>query len=152
MIGEDLPLNDPRALITNQTSTLSPGEILLFDAVINFTDCPGFLTDINKAKENIDELQDLYDSGFERITATEDQFIPTSEVNLYPNPSTGKLFLESEHQFDSYQITDLRGATLTTGIEQGLQEIDVNLDNGLYLIELRADNGLSYKGKIIIQR
>ena len=152
MIGEDLPLNDPRALITNQTSTLSPGEILLFDAVINFTDCPGFLTDINKAKENIDELQDLYDSGFERITATEDQFIPTSEVNLYPNPSTGKLFLESEHQFDSYQITDLRGATLTTGTEQGLQEIDVNLDNGLYLIELRSDNGYIYKGKIIIQR
>ena len=152
MIGEDLPLNDPRALITNQLGTLSPGQIVTFDAVINFTNCPGHLPDINKAKENIDELQELYDTGFGTLTSTDNLSIPNNEVNLYPNPSSGKIFIDSEHQFDSYLITDLRGATLSTGQQDGINEIEVNLDNGIYLVELRAGNGTSYKGKIVVQK
>ena len=101
---------------------------------------------------NIDELQELYDDGFGRITSTDELTISSSEVNLYPNPSTGKLFVESAHQFSSYSITDLRGATLITSHTSDINEIDIALDNGIYFIELHTPDGHNYKEKIIVQR
>ena len=45
MLSEGLPLNDPRVLVTNEMPTLSPGQIITYDAVINFVNCPGYLID-----------------------------------------------------------------------------------------------------------
>jgi len=151
MISENVPLNDPRTLTTHQIQTLRPGQILTFDAVINFVNCPGYLTDYDKVLDNIDELQQLYDDGFERITATKESSIQSEDVQLYPNPSTGKIYVKSQHQFESYSIKNLNGSVLLRGYEKALKEIDVPLGNGIYLIELNTEQGQQYFDKIIIQ-
>lgn len=151
MFSEGLPLNDPRTLTTHEVGTLSPGQILTFDAVINFVNCPGYLPDITKAKDNIDELQQIYDSKFAEVTATHEPTFDLNEVQLYPNPSTGKVFLRSELNFDSYWIKDINGAVLSKGGQRGLSEIDIDLDAGIYLIELLSDNGKKYISKVVIK-
>lgn len=152
MFSEGLPLNDPRTLTTNEVGTLSPDQIVVFDAVINFANCPGYLSDITKVKENIDELQQIYDDSFEQISSTQESTISVNEVLLYPNPSTGKVFLKSEIIFDSYLIKDINGATLAKGNQQGINEIDINLGSGFYLLELLSENGKKYLGKLVIQK
>jgi len=152
MLSENLPLLDPRTLTTNQQDVLQPGQFITYDAVINFTNCPGHLTDIAKAKENIDHLQDLYDRNFEGVSNTSDANNLITEVILFPNPSTGKIQIESSHDFETYIVTDLQGRRLAQGEMDNTNELNLDLFGGSYLLKMYEREGGVYYGKVVIQR
>lgn len=87
-----------------------------------------------------------------------DQFNQASPIKLYPNPTTGKIFLS----FDSnYQSTDQLEIAFycTTGknikstqISSATKEIQLNIQPGLYLYNISTESGNTIKtGKIVIE-
>ena len=152
MVSEDIPQHDVRTITTHRVGLLRPNDIITFDAVINFTNCPGYLTDITKAKENIDELQLLYDGAFAGISNTneidEDLAI---KVLLYPNPSSGTIYIESDYRFDSYNVFDNKGQLIANGTISGNSELVLNVANGMYVLELIDGDRSTFK-KFVMQR
>ena len=70
---------------------------------------------------------------------------------LYPNPSSGKIYFETAEKLDSYEIFDLQGKRLVTGIiNEGQSSISIqNLSSGTYIIKLKTSNGTVMTDKII---
>ncbi|MBA3680176.1 MAG: T9SS type A sorting domain-containing protein [Bacteroidetes bacterium] len=77
----------------------------------------------------------------------------TSDVLIYPNPTIGKLFLNTE-KIRSLQLFDAQGKLILTKEVSGEDEtiLDLNLLNikkGLYFISLTQTNGITHFKKII---
>ena len=70
-----------------------------------------------------------------------------SEINIYPNPTTGQLNIETERRFSEIKIFDVTGKLL---LDQNFSnQIDLGgFVPGLYLVELRDEDGI-YRKKII---
>jgi 3',5'-cyclic AMP phosphodiesterase CpdA len=60
----------------------------------------------------------------------------TNRVTLYPNPTTGKVFLQPALPYQSYTLTDLQGKTIREVNQAGfLQEIDLSpFPSGMYIL------------------
>lgn len=76
-------------------------------------------------------------------------FIPTvASINFksFPNPVTDRLFIQSNEQLESYQITNLNGQLMSRGnflFEQSQYEILVNdFPNGNYVLTVIGEHGL----------
>ncbi len=149
MVNENLPGYDIRGLATHEISTFSPGDILVMDAVINFTNCPGYLEDIPKMKENIDLLQEIYDTGFSGVTSIAD--VNQVELSLFPNPSSGQFIIESSLRIESFEVLSLLGESITKELPLINNEIDLNLSSGTYLLRVTAADGSISTHRFIIQ-
>ena len=149
MVNENLPGYDIRGLATHEISTFSPGDILVMDAVINFTNCPGYLEDIPKMKENIDLLQEIYDTGFSGVTSIAD--VNQVELSLFPNPSSGQFIIESSQRFESFEVLSILGESITKELPLINNEIDLNLGSGTYLLRVTAADGSISTHKFIIE-
>ena len=69
------------------------------------------------------------------------------KISLFPNPTTGKIYLEYESEVD-YNVTNLLGSVLNISRTQN-GEIDIsNLPNGVYIIQL-DDGKRRHSSKII---
>jgi len=85
------------------------------------------------------------------ITLSEASYDLNNSLKIYPNPTSGKLFIE----FDalgknvSYEILDVTGKTLyhnLTSLEARMLEINVSsLGSGIYFLKLKFDNTVSTK-------
>jgi hypothetical protein len=86
------------------------------------------------------------------LTSLQDQDIP--RVNIYPNPSTGNIFINSNELIQQVKITDLSGRVIfiyTTVNEN--KDVILNLhdlSSGLYSAEISLSNGNSVKEKLVI--
>ena len=67
--------------------------------------------------------------------------IETSLISIYPNPSTGLIFIETHESSDfMVTITDTKGAEVLSGNVQGKTGFDLsNLERGVYFV--KASNG-----------
>ncbi|GAB4402797.1 MAG: hypothetical protein OHK0039_01260 [Bacteroidia bacterium] len=73
-------------------------------------------------------------------------------VRVYPNPTTGALFLSAAQTPVAYSLLSLDGRELLCGEVQGVQPIDLSaLADGIYVLHLRADGRMSY-GKVVLRR
>lgn len=74
-------------------------------------------------------------------------------VTLYPNPTTGKVFLHPALPFQSYTLTDLQGKTICEVTQAGfLPEIDLSpLAPGMYLLISQGETGKRKPIRIIKQ-
>ena len=79
-------------------------------------------------------------------------------LSLYPNPSTGKLYISN---FDATQknvdieITDITGKLITkqqSTVNSGLIELNLDVNNGVYFVKVVSINGNSQVQKIIINK
>lgn len=90
-------------------------------------------------------------SDFTGITAPvkkEDTF------DIYPNPASDKLFVESESQNTRhhriYSVIDLYGRNIKSGLLSEIDYIDVSeLSNGIYFFKITSSSGTSIKRFII---
>lgn len=76
----------------------------------------------------------------------------TSEINLYPNPTNGKVLLQHDlNQCFEYQIYDIYGQLLCNGKSvNDITEIDLTqYPNGLYLIKIYNEQELIVTKKVI---
>lgn len=73
--------------------------------------------------------------------------LEVSKFNIYPNPVTNFINIDSEIKVDKYQIFSINGQKLMEGFE--INEINISgLNSGFYFIKFEIDNK-SYVSKII---
>jgi hypothetical protein len=61
------------------------------------------------------------------------------EYLIFPNPSTDFITVKSLNPVIAYEIINLSGKTIKTGISDGEIEIK-NLDNGIYFIRINSEH------------
>lgn len=99
---------------------------------------------------NTTEINELCEYG----TVSSANNIEQDEINLYPNPATKTIIIESKQEFEELKLYDLTGALVleknnTRGHEY--YQLDVNhLDNGIYFLQLKKGINVSKREKVII--
>ncbi len=65
-------------------------------------------------------------------------------IGVFPNPTTAKLFIESNEQtIEKVAVTDLAGKQLLTSVYDNTNGIDVqSLASGIYLLSVKTNNGV----------
>ena len=90
------------------------------------------------------------DTCDDNVLITSSIFLDTdlgSELDIFPNPTTGVINIKSDRDFEHYEIYSLNGQPLMRG--ESLT-IDVNtLPSGLYLIMLTDKNGKKHTAKFM---
>lgn len=77
---------------------------------------------------------------------------PTASIQLYPNPTTGLVYIQSENNEPfSYQITDIYGRILQHDLLTNLPIDLSNYANGIYLIQILKQHQILQTEKIIKQ-
>lgn len=80
--------------------------------------------------------------------------ISSDQVNIYPNPTTGKVIIDSKHSINSIEIYNLLGENIYSNSKFNLQtsnEIDLsNFPKGIYFVKI-YDGTKTYKKKIVVQ-
>ena len=74
------------------------------------------------------------------------------ELHLFPNPTTGKLFIQSSFVIIQADICDLQGSVVLSE-SSGVKEIQLDismLNPGIYFLKLKTVNGIILK-KVVIQ-
>ena len=67
------------------------------------------------------------------------------EVNLFPNPSSDRIYIESEKQFTSYIVYDNLGRPIIAGNLDGNPFIDISeLKGACYNLQLISDNAINF--------
>jgi hypothetical protein len=68
-------------------------------------------------------------------------------LKFYPNPTSGKIYINAKETIESIKIIDTQGRTIN---ELSLNKNDVQLDisaveNGMYILEIKGKNSVSYE-------
>jgi hypothetical protein len=86
---------------------------------------------------------------------TQEDSLDTSSLagfNLYPNPASGNMSLESDQPFSEVFIYNLNGQIVQSQKMTATQRIELNLENlnaGLYLIKVKTEQGYQHKKFIL---
>jgi len=85
------------------------------------------------------------------IPLSETSFVSKSNLNIYPNPTNDKLFIEFDalEKNVSYEILDVTGKTIdhnSTALEARILEINLSsLRSGIYFLKVKLNNIVSNK-------
>lgn len=81
--------------------------------------------------------------SFDLASGTEQTKEKTPAINVFPNPSKGKLYIETKHLNDTelhYQIIDFTGKTIVEKQPLLIKEINIeNLGKGLFILQLLSN-------------
>ena len=94
----------------------------------------------------------LYANG-SPVTANNETWATELDLMIFPNPSTGMVRLALPPDLYQYEVLDLQGRNLTSGLlGKGAMEIDLSkLPSGLYLLRVRSEKA-QFTGKVRIQK
>ena len=70
-------------------------------------------------------------------------FQDQNQFNIYPNPSTGFISIDSDFDFDKIHIFNIQGKELLT-LDGSINGLNIDLskfENGSYIIQLSTKNG-----------
>ncbi len=70
------------------------------------------------------------------------------ELDLYPNPSNGKLFVKSRRKVDQINVFSTNGQLIESHSGH-LSQLDLPTISGMYLLELKLENGQIERRKIL---
>ncbi len=132
---------------------------------VYFKNVPVTLKAIPKEGYEFSHWSGVVNSSDEEITLTLDEdtylkanFIPTDMnvedpekemISLYPNPTSGLVYIQSDMDWDSFEIYDLQGRKV---ISDKLTENQINIEelsSGMYFIQLQSKNGNQKQLRII---
>ncbi len=75
--------------------------------------------------------------------------IANKSILLYPNPANSSFSFKLDYKFNDYtiDISDMSGKTVYSysGINNGTNDISLNLSNGLYLVKIKANDEYFYQ-------
>ncbi|TVR41323.1 MAG: T9SS C-terminal target domain-containing protein [Cryomorphaceae bacterium] len=79
--------------------------------------------------------------------------LASAKVTVYPNPSTGLFFVDSDELLIEAVLWDITGRPgKAVRDESGLTALHFDVPAGMYMLELRSLGGIHYKTRIIIGR
>lgn len=92
--------------------------------------------DFNASKEIWRFFSQYQSSGQVGVTT-----IPTADFAIYPNPSEGTIYFDSELRIERVRIFDLQGRLMETIEAETIASIDLTaLNKGNYLLEISGEN------------
>jgi ELWxxDGT repeat protein len=71
-------------------------------------------------------------------------------INVYPNPTTGRINIEGVNAGTSWEIYNVSQQKVAEGLLDGNQ-LDLNLETGFYFLKLAAPGDQSYIQKIVVE-
>ena len=75
--------------------------------------------------------------------------ISDDNINVYPNPVTDKLFIETTREINSVEIIDIHGKRIFNIENHSISATDLN--NGIYILKFIMKDGDIETRKVIIQ-
>jgi hypothetical protein len=94
------------------------------------------------------EIED-YEVNITWATSVEDK-VEENTVNVFPNPCTDVLNIQSETNFTKVSVKDITGKELLNMDSSDISTIDVStLTNGVYFLTLSDDNGVVGNSKFV---
>lgn len=125
---------------TDQTAWVTPNPNHLKLVMFITEDLNGTNTKFGKIQNVISApLGAMVTSGIEDITLN-------SHLNIYPNPSNGRVQISSEYPVTSYELTDLSGRSIYKGSVINSTEVEADFSSvskGLYMLKINTDKGNS---------
>ena len=119
--------------VTSSISGLEPGEY-----TVTITDDIG-----------CEFIQTFEVTGMPLSIETLDQ----ANVKIYPNPSSGVFYLETQQTIDHLEIYDEGGKLILNKFALKANEVHTyDLSSGVYLIKVRMQDEKEYAGKLLIQK
>jgi hypothetical protein len=91
-------------------------------------------------------IDDLVVSGTKITTSTHEY---TNDLYIYPNPSSGQLFVETDNHGELFVFDMLGRIVFSTQINKGLNEVNINQPKGVYMIHF-INEGKSQIMKLLI--
>lgn len=94
------------------------------------------------------------------LVASLNSFCPTSGLNgnlensvykIYPNPSNGKIFIESSFDGELRLLNNVGQEIKTILLAPKLNEIEIN-ENGIYFLHIKDNLGRTFVKKVIVQK
>lgn len=109
-------------------------------------------------KEHIDSVRSYFNKNqtpcggvFTSIQPRSEKLIGSSNITLYPNPTTRTLnvVLPEQNTEYKYKISDLAGRNVQSGLLGQSGSIDINsLGHGIFILRIQNE-GRSYHGKFV---
>ncbi len=84
--------------------------------------------------------------GIEEI---ETQLVATEELEVYPNPSEGVLYISSKEQLSRVSIYDLNGKLIEEFRQMEQNRIELPEQKGFYLLRIQTESGEMIQKKVI---
>ncbi|WP_157983092.1 T9SS type A sorting domain-containing protein, partial [Psychroflexus aestuariivivens] len=81
-------------------------------------------------------------------TVSTDDFVKL-QLKLYPNPTSGLVNIDYEHEFKSYAVYDLQGKVLQSGAVNQKQVNLSGLQSGVYILSLTDVDGQQSHVKVV---
>jgi hypothetical protein len=143
-------------------SSLANGTYMIYPENYAFYTTPSAvitLTSSNESITGIDFKQHNTSGTITPIDATAVQTVAAQDFNIYPNPTTGNIFIRWANKTSGnadVTITDVTGrtvlsSTININATSGQSQINMNdLNSGIYLISIKGE-GLNYNGKVMVQ-
>ncbi len=100
----------------------------------------------NDTRQNSDHLPMVSDWSFEELISSTDN-PTTASINVWPNPFTEYLYIESEEDIELIQLFDLAGKLVYTGLDSTIKTSQ--LTSNTYIIKVLFTNGKTAIQKII---
>ena len=129
--------------ILNQGETPLFADNLVFRAIRFSEDYPAFT---GRDMTAGDPIEINFDIGFCSILSVDDYDI-SNEVQLYPNPTSNNISVNSNLTIDKLEVYDLYGKLITSIVNSKSINIE-NLASGMYFVKIYAGNKIGSK-KII---
>ncbi len=143
------PLEGAVVSFNAQSVTVDANGVALFTGVVPGTsaDYSVSLDGYNVADGSLTVDEDLAEDVMLILTSIHDQF--ESKIRLYPNPTTGILYVDGDVNNSIYNVYDLNQRLVANGTVQS-QKIKLNLVPGMYVLLLKTNAELKVE-KIIIK-
>jgi hypothetical protein len=112
-----------------------------------------FISSLQNTLPFSDQIVGTFVFTLQEVLSIEDNLFQNS-ISIYPNPTNGKVYLNSNGEFDisRVEIFDLNGRNLRSYQELGGRDFLIlhDIKSGVYLLRMYSDNEVSTK-KIIIK-
>ena len=155
------PGQDQRGTMSVRPTDLAPGETKCYHFAIVFADSDNnHLESVTELFEVADAAQAYYDDSIDYdcsmvmssdIVSVEDREM--TELNLFPNPTTGQLYLNSNELIDAVNVYGMDGRAYSPNLQQlesTQYAIDMStLSEGVYAVQVLFENGEVLNRKVI---
>lgn len=143
IITQDDYLIKPRkdiTMIAGKSITFNPNTHIMYGAKLlaKIENCEGVIPEVNKKSE-----QKVY------IKFELDKDVPRDNVNIFPNPASDFVNINSKLKIKSWEVYDLSGKQISKGNSSKINVKD--FIKGIYMINILFENGKNISKKVSVK-
>ncbi len=112
---------------------------------------PGAFLELGVTNQDVEASEVIWeffkDKSLSNQTTSSDDVLVDNEVNIFPNPATDYILVESDNDWKQYSIYNIDGELISSGtIDSGLHKVNTSsFPSGTYFIQVQYQNQLISK-------